>query len=82
MSRIGGGVDGCTRHCHFWWKGIVSDSGNEGVDNTDGVMFLPWTALDRVLTGYDYGPGYFISHGLVIRWHYHMYDTDSFLGSL
>ena len=25
---------------------------------------------------------YIISHGLTIRWHSHMYDTDSFLGSL
>ena len=46
------------------------------------VMFLPWTALDFILTGYDYGPSYIISHGLVIRWRYHMYNTDSFLGLL
>ena len=44
------------------------------------VTFLPWTALDCVLTGYDYGPDCSISHGLVIRWRHHMYDTDSFLG--
>ena len=29
------------------------------------VMFLPWTAPDSILTSYDYGPGYIISHGLV-----------------
>ena len=39
------------------------------------VTFLPWTALDCVLTGYDYGPDYSISHGLVIRGCYHMYDN-------
>ena len=46
------------------------------------VTFLPWTAPDSILTDYDYGPSYIISHGLVIKWHYHMYDTDSFLGLL
>ena len=46
------------------------------------VTFLPWTAPDCILTGYDYSPSYNISHGLVIRRCYHMYDTDSFLGSL
>ena len=43
---------------------------------------FPWTASDWVLTGYDYGLDHIISHGLVIRWRYHMYDTDSFLGLL
>ena len=28
-------------------------------------MFLPWTAWDCVLTGYDYGPECIISHELL-----------------
>ena len=35
-----------------------------GVDSKI-VTFLPWTALDSILTGYDYGLNYIISHGLV-----------------
>ena len=46
------------------------------------VMFLPWTGPDCSLTGYDYGLKYIISHGLLISGIYHMYDSDSFLGSL
>ena len=41
------------------------------------VSPLDWSGL---LTGYDYGPKLLISHGLVIKWRYHMYDSDSFLG--
>ena len=41
------------------------------------VSPLDWSGL---LTSYDYGPRLIISHGLVIRQRYHMYDTDSFLG--
>ena len=40
------------------------------VDNTKnkaGVMFLPWTALNCLLTGYDYGLDCIISHGLLSR---------------
>ena len=29
------------------------------------VTLLPWTALDCVLTGYDYSPDRIISHGLL-----------------
>ena len=30
------------------------------------VMFLPCTGPDCVLTGYDYGPSYIISHGQLL----------------
>ena len=50
---------------------------------TGGVTFtnlgLTWTAYLPVMTTARI---HIISHGLTIRWHYHMYDTDSFLGSL
>ena len=80
----------------YYWKWLVHSSPEHLVDHLPWcgimsrppgflwsiVMFLPWTALDSILTSYDYGPGYIISHGLVIKWRYHMYNTDSFLGSL
>ena len=48
------------------------------------VMYLPWTGLDCILTGYDYGLDCITS--LVMDYYqvalYHMYDNDSFLGSL
>ena len=50
-----------------WLKGVgkESDEVKDLILQTMCVTFLPWTGLDCVLTGYDYGPDLTISHGLL-----------------
>ena len=50
------------------------------VDGHQTWCYISPLDCSGLLTGYDYGPKLIISHGLVIRWCYHMYDIDSFLG--
>ena len=50
-----------------WWETqLIGECSVPMEMNSHGVTFLPWTAPDLVFTGYDYGPGCIISHGLII----------------
>ena len=64
--------------------GLRKTKTNEGIRPEKGVMLRSSLGLARTayLPVMTTARIHIISHGLTVRWHYHMYDTDSFLGSL
>ena len=85
MAELRKTLEEMLRDAHGRVKEVMKELIRVEIENDESkkrldVTFLPWTGPDCLLTGYDYGPSLIISHGLVIRWLYHMYNTDSFLG--